>query len=245
MRYEKVDFDTGNYKFHTHLPDWFFYNRGDGGVPFNILLKDGIIPEIKAYKKMREYMLQFDKKAIFLDVGAHIGLASIPIALEGYDVIAVEPVTHTLLTGNIDLNDVDNFITVILAAAYDEKATLNIFVPEQDDNASLSNELALSGGATKAVHINTIVLDDYIEERKLQDRIRFIKIDVQGFEYNVLKGLKQTLALPQERHVLLEWDEGFMQKIGIDPAEIITFFSSLGFTREPWDTGDALFIKKI
>ena len=244
MIYKKIGFKTNNFTFYVHLPDWFLINRGDQGIPFDKLLKDDILLEISAYKKMHDYMLQFTKEAVFLDVGAHIGLISIPVAMEGYDVIAIEPVTHDLLSGNAHLNTIEDFITVIPCAAYYENKTTIIYAPVCDDCTSLSSDLAETGGPIRIVRTQTIILDELLEKQKVQDRVRFIKIDVQGSEFNVLKGLKKTLALPYERHVLIEWDEGFMQKVGINPIEINTFFSSLGFTREPWDAGDALFIKR-
>ena len=247
MIYKKIGFKTNNFIFYMHLPDWFLTNRGDQGIPFDKLLKDDILPEISAYKKMHEYMKQFSKEAIFLDVGAHIGLVSIPIAMEGYDIIAVEPVTRDLFSGNARLNTVEDFITIIPCAAYYENKTMIIYAPIHDDCSSLSNELAEStetGDPIRIVRTQTVVLDELLEKQKVQDRVRFIKIDVQGSEFNVLKGLKKTLALPYEQHVLIEWDEGFMQKIGINPTEINAFFNSLGFIREPWDAGDALFVKR-
>jgi len=243
MKYKKVGFKTDNFTFYINLPDWFLFERGDQGITFDKLLKDDIIPEIQAYKKMHLYMNQFSKEAIFLDVGAHIGLVSIPIAMEGYDVIAIEPITD-LLCGNICLNIIEDFIKVVPCAAYDIEKSTTIYAPVNGDCTSLSSDLAQSGGPIRLVQTKTVVLDKLLAKENVQDRVRFIKIDVQGFEYNVLKGLKETLALPHERHVLIEWDEGFMQKTGINPAEIIDLFNSLGFQKESWDAGDALFAKR-
>jgi len=243
MKYKKVGFKTNNFIFYMNLPDWFLFERGDQGITFDKLLKDDIIPEIQAYKKMHLYMNQFSKEAIFLDVGAHIGLVSIPIAMEGYDVIAIEPIPD-MLCGNIRLNIIEDFIKVIPNAAYDIEKATTIYAPINDDCTSLSCNLAQSGGPIRLVQTKTIILDRLLEKEDVQDRVRFIKIDVQGFEYNVLKGLKETLALPHERHVLIEWDLGFMQKTGIDPDEITSLFTSYGFQKEPWDAGDALFVKR-
>jgi FkbM family methyltransferase len=241
--YKKIEFDTGKYRFKVHIPDWFLTDRGDQGIPFDKLLKDGVLPEISAYKKMHEYMLQFTKEAIFLDIGAHVGLVSIPIAMEGYDVIAIEPVTNDLLSGNARLNSVEDFITIINKAAYDENKGMTIYAPAQDDCTSLSSTLAETGGPLRLVRTEAVILDNLLEKQKIQDRVRFIKIDVQGFEFNVLKGLKKTLALPNERHVLLEWDTAFMKKINTDPNDILSFFSSMGYSKKEWGNEDALFVK--
>lgn len=248
MMYKKVGFKTENFTYFVHLPDWFLKDRGDRGITFESLLRDSeVIPEIHAYKKMHEYMIQFSKEAVFLDVGAHMGLVSIPIAMEGYDVLAIEPVTYDMLSGNSVINGMDDFITILATAAYDEIKSMKIYVPTHDDCTSLSNELASVGDPVRAIDLKTVVLDDFLSKNNrdhYQERIRFIKIDVQGFEFNVLKGLKHTLSLPFERHVLIEWDESMMLKIGVDPGDINTFFDSLGFVKEQWDSGDALFIKK-
>ena len=37
-----------------------------------------------------------------------------------------------------------------------------------------------------------ICIDDYLQSKSL-DKITFIKIDVEGFEYDVLQGMKRTL----------------------------------------------------
>lgn len=54
----------------------------------------------------------------------------------------------------------------------------------------------------KSIEVPRYRLDDYIKEKGL-DKISLIKIDVEGFEFPVLKGLQNYFENPDHRPVIL------------------------------------------
>jgi len=60
-------------------------------------------------------------------------------------------------------------------------------------------------------------------------RIDVIKIDVEGAEARVLKGLSRTIAANPEITVMFKWSPGQMKMLDDDPAQLIEAFIALGF----------------
>ncbi len=75
--------------------------------------------------------------------------------------------------------------------------------------------------------IEIIKLDDFLGH---EAKISFIKIDVEGYEYFVLKGLKYILKKHHPK-LLLEYSPMFYRQFNLDHAYLIYhFISSFGYT---------------
>ena len=124
------------------------------------------------------------KDAVYIDVGANIGLTAIPVATQRPDlqIMAFEPVPSnaTLLRRNLHVNGVDN-VEVIEAAVGNEKGTVNI-----DDKGPWSTTNANKN--TTDASIKAVTLDDVVHKQ-----VAFLKIDVEGHEPNVLDGARRIL----------------------------------------------------
>ena len=129
--------------------------------------------------------------AVVLDVGANIGIFSLPIArhlTEGF-LYAFEPSIESsrLLVENISRNHIRN-IEVI------EKAASSV----SGKHFFLSSEI---GGRRRIIEdqkngadeVPAVIIDDWIAERHLT--VDAIKIDVEGWESNVLEGMENLLQL--------------------------------------------------
>ena len=71
---------------------------------------------------------------------------------------------------------------------------------------------------------------DEVVLKKTLPRPNLIKIDVEGFEYFVLKGLQKTLADPACRSVCLEVHAHLLPE-DISPDMLMTYLKDLGFAR--------------
>ena len=215
---------------HTiEVPEWFIFNRSNG-----IYSMDGgyyLANELSDYKTIKDHMLKFGKDKVFLDIGAQMGLSTLPIAAEGYSVIAIEPVKRnlTLLKNNLEVNNFDK-VTVFPYAAYSSEAEITMYVPAEEDCASISKNAAnvIDREAVPEI-VRAARIDDMIENS--QD-IAFIKIDVQGAELEVIKGMKGMLCEKIERSIYIEWDPNYMRAYGYEPKELHDLLVACGYERK-------------
>ena len=131
----------------------------------------------------------------FLDVGAHIGYFSLPVAkLVGADgrVFSVEPwsASAALLRHNVGLNGFEH-VTVIESAASDEDGEAAFTVSRLSPMWNTLRHGTLDG-ETHAVTVKTRTLDSLMAEHGWPS-IAGIKLDVEGAESQVLRGSEQLL----------------------------------------------------
>ena len=84
-----------------------------------------------------------------------------------------------------------------------------------------------------------IVAGDGFREAEKLPIPRVVKIDVEGYEYQVLQGLQSTLAQPPCELLCCEVHPKFLPR-GVAPQVILSFVKSLGFrsmgTHSRYDT---------
>jgi len=128
----------------------------------------------------------------FVDVGACLGyyslLASQIVGPKGR-VLAFEPNEQNLiyLYRNVFFNNNKN-IRIRCAAASDKMGLANLNISEHHIGCHSLLHSKLSGHKDKVQLVPTIPIDKCI------DRIDMIKIDVEGWEYHVLKGMESFFA---------------------------------------------------
>lgn len=167
-----------------------------------------------------------------IDIGAHIGLYTIPISRKvGYKgkVISFEPHpdNYELLKKNTSTHNCSN-VTLMQAA-------LRNFVGESDLLASDYNtgDHSFFGlGNRKALKVKCTTLDKVI---KSGDKVSAIKIDVQGGEAEVIQGMKRVLLDNPRMTILWELSPEQMSKFGFDPLEFLKYLKSLGFNSSTID----------
>jgi FkbM family methyltransferase len=160
----------------------------------------------------------------FIDVGAHIGwfstLAASCIGSAG-QVIACEPypANVTALRENLALNDTGN-VSVVEAAL--GKGPGTICLAHAGDSASVT---ALDWAHEGAVEVLMRTLDDVAVGASA---IRLLKLDVEGWEPQVLRGATQTLS--RTSNVLIEINRPALKHAGSSPDEVFDLLRSAGFT---------------
>lgn len=142
------------------------------------------------------------KDDVFIDVGANIGYYSIlagKIVGEKGQVIALEPIPDTVkvLNLNIELNNLRN-IKVIPKAAWSDSSLLTIYVPE----GYYGWASPMKQHRSKSFRLKAVSLDDISKKIPI---IKLLKIDVEGSEYQVLIGAKETLK--KTKHIFMEISE--------------------------------------
>ncbi|KKN21501.1 hypothetical protein LCGC14_0924660 [marine sediment metagenome] len=130
---------------------------------------------------------------IALDIGANIGVYTFRMAkLVGKTgkVIAFEPMSWAFLKlkKNFELNNFHNITLEKLALTNKQKKENTFF------KSSWSTDGVLKDIAQKKELIEFTTLDEYLREKGI-NKVDFIKIDVDGYEYRVLQGAIDALKI--------------------------------------------------
>ena len=120
--------------------------------------------------------------SVLFDVGAHVGFWEVILSSKCRHIHAFEPSPRNFdrLSRNIRQNEIQN-VTLVPAAASDEPARLHI-----RENGSMT-QVVDCGIAVEALR-----LDDYVAVHGAPD---VVKIDIEGYAGNALKGMQRTLSL--------------------------------------------------
>ncbi len=138
---------------------------------------------------------------LFLDVGANIGSYSVLAAkVGGASVIALEPVPDTFdkLTRNLLINGIQDRVEANRAAVGDAPGSLS-FSADRDT----MNQVVGADYNGASIQVQVVTLDELLRGRTAQ----VWKVDVEGFERQVLAGASQALADPDVALVLLEGED--------------------------------------
>jgi FkbM family methyltransferase len=189
-------------------------------------------------QKLRD-LFKTDECDLILDIGANVGLSVCPALSKKYRVLAFEPipVNVELLRTNLWLNgwDVDQ-VGLVAAGVSSSSGNASIFAPiGQEDNSALASAHVATlntGGSAASIFIDLVSIDEYFDSANstLRDKVRFIKIDVQGHELPVLKGMKRMLSSGHRRFALIvEVDTQLQAAAGYGPKDIENYMLGLGW----------------
>ena len=79
------------------------------------------------------------------------------------------------------------------------------------------------------ITIKIIKLDDFFEKLDLIKKIDLIKIDVEGAEFDVLKGMNKILDSNKDLKIIMEFSLENLQDFGSKPDEVVDFLLKKNF----------------
>lgn len=170
---------------------------------------------------------------VVVDVGAHIGYYTLIFAKcvgNGGIVFAFEPEPNnfSLLSKNIEINGYKNVNLEQLAISdFDGTCVLYTFNTSSGANR-IYKPLEKNYKNSKPIQIKAISLDDYFTNRP-ENKIDLIKIDVEGAEFNVLKGMQNIMKKNINLKILLEFNPYFLENAGANPKHLIDFLQDRSF----------------
>ena len=168
---------------------------------------------------------------VVIDIGAHIGrytiISSKRVGANG-KVVAIEahPGNFEMLKSNIKLNQLTNVIPLNYAA-YSKETKINLYLPEVESGYTIYNTIMSNRARTedKFVEVSANTLDYLLQLKGITD-VNWIKIDVEGAEFEVLKGASNVLSKSKDIALLIEVH-------GLDNhIPILEFVSSYNFKIE-------------
>jgi FkbM family methyltransferase len=136
---------------------------------------------------------------LFVDVGANVGAYTVlASAVIGACTLACEPNPGTLdkFRRNIRLNGISELVDERAIAVGAQAKVVRLFTGTED----AMNRVVAEEEATDTIEVPQLPLDALLEGRSP----RLLKVDVEGYEPEVLEGASRTLAQSQLLGVILE-----------------------------------------
>lgn len=162
---------------------------------------------------------------LFVDVGANIGSYTLLAAAAGARAVSFEPIPATFecLLDNIHLNRISGRVDARNQAVGAQTGRITMIADQDTTNKALGSQDDYAG---KTIDVSQVRLDDALEGAGVP---RLIKIDVEGFESEVLKGASTTLADPHLEAVIMELN-GSGKRYGFDEDDLHRRMLANGFT---------------
>ncbi|MBL7045406.1 MAG: FkbM family methyltransferase [Parcubacteria group bacterium] len=160
----------------------------------------------------------------FVDVGANVGyftLLAARLVGEGGSVYAFEPEDENfeLLERNIKENGYQN-VVLEKKAVSDKRGELTFYI----DPKNLCAHSLVAKDGQKEVRVEAVVFDEYFKDLQID----VVKIDVEGAEPQVLKGMTETLK--RKPTLIVEFYPEGLKNAGQDPMGYLEYIVSLGYT---------------
>jgi len=163
--------------------------------------KGGIYRDLFSYKKREpictNYLMHsgvLKEGDVVLDVGANIGyyvLVEAQLVGKSGKVYAVEPVRSNfdLLERNVQLNNFKNVSAFQFAFGEKDAKSGEIYVSDKS-NLCAMNRNAVGGKIVSAQEVCVETVDTFFKDKAPPNLIR---MDVEGYEYQIIKGMAKTL----------------------------------------------------
>ena len=167
---------------------------------------------------------------VVVDVGASVGLYTLHAArcLQGRGKVhSFEPAPriHQLLRSNVQVNGfLESGIVEFHQAAVRDAcgpAKLTIFRGDSGHNTLFGGE-----EDSEAIMVDTVTLDHALRD---EPRVDIVKIDAEGAEPFILRGMRGIIAANPSIRIILEFAPSHLRRAGIPPAEFLDEIEAMGF----------------
>ncbi|UHH26568.1 FkbM family methyltransferase [Halobacterium noricense] len=165
---------------------------------------------------------------VFYDIGANVGTYTCFAAskLDNRNVIAFEPEPNNVkkLRKNLEINNVD--AKILEVALSDTNGTIDFALT--GDEAGEGEHAIATDSDSKSIEVQTARGNSIIEERGLP-MPTVVKIDVEGAELSVLRGMEHVLQ-KSCRLVYVEVHPDKLENFNSKPSEVESILEDAGFT---------------
>jgi FkbM family methyltransferase len=165
-----------------------------------------------------------------LDIGANIGGYTAMVFSRGVDPeykvsFEAEQFNYDLLERSIEARKGLGRIVPIRSAVGDRDGTIQLWENEHHhaDHRILTDQFRESAAPSRSVATPILQIDTFVETQRTEFPVRFIKVDVQGYEFPVCKGMERTLAGNPRAIIALEYMPEAMLELGFQSEDLLTW----------------------
>lgn len=167
---------------------------------------------------------------VFVDIGAHAGYFSIlasSLVGEKGAVLAFEPAPamQELFRENVALNEQSNILLFPYAAS-DKSGEAVFFVSMT--HAGSSSLRSPDTNATVEIKVRTVLVDQCLGP-DVKERVKLVKVDVEGAELLALEGMRDLLSRDNGPDVMCEVTDRFLQNFGGSEHLLLRWMRERGY----------------
>lgn len=169
---------------------------------------------------------------VVIDIGANIGeyslIASKKVGPSGI-VICIEPIKESsfFIRKNFELNGSNNYL--VLQIAVGDKPGKMILYRNLVGSYGFLDPILEEKQLSEATEIEVETIDNIVTSRNIQ-KIGMMKIDVEGHEYEVLLGCKESFNKNRIQNIICEIHPNYLKKKGISVNRIYDLLKENGFS---------------
>lgn len=173
---------------------------------------------------------------VVLDVGAHVGIHTLPLAAAVGPtgrVIAVEAAEDTAarLHGHLVANGLEERVTIVRTALLDVERDVTLQGDRRLGDADNSVRSLYGEGAVTA-RTRATTFDAWARADGL-DRLDVVKMDIEGAEALALDGMTRTLETLRPRLVVVEEKDELLARAGVGRDAVRQRLGALGYVAGP------------
>lgn len=198
-----------------------YLNLDDFGLSKYLFLNG--IREPECTKIMKQ---ELKKGMTIVEIGANIGyyaLMEASIIGDKGKIYAIEPFPSNfdLLKKNVELNSYNDIVELHQLAISSETGKTKLYVSDKHNLANM-----LESDADGFVEVPTKTFDEFIAGKQMPDMIR---MDIEGFEYYILDGMKKTMDKCKSCKMFIEVHPYQMYEKGLDYKKPLQTLFDFGF----------------
>jgi len=169
----------------------------------------GVYPQLLLYGKREPFCTDYlinsgvlKEGDVVLDIGANIGyyvLLESKLVGDLGKVYAIEPVSSNIkaLKRNLKLNDREN-IEIFHLAVNGKDGKSQIYISDSCNLSAMERSL-VTGNIIGVEEVDVVTVDSFLKDKNIPDLIR---MDVEGYECNIIRGMAKTLQ--ENTKILME-----------------------------------------
>ena len=197
------------------------------------------VSEINVIKK-----LNIDNRLFLIDCGCNFGFYSFYTASlsEENEIISIEASKKTLeeFNANLKINNFNNIKVINKAVLEVDNQQIEFNESEKDWESSFLNP---TFNILQKNSVNSITIDSLVENINMDNRLLILKIDVEGADFNVLDGAKNTIE-KKKPFIIIEFSKYIFKNKKFNYDYFLNFLKTNNYQVYS-KKGEKLSVKKI